>query len=61
MILVFEDDLDFNKEHRRKTFLNNLTDEGLEIEMENPDPNRRVWIFDVVLYFSVYNKIISLL
>jgi hypothetical protein len=41
MMLVFEDDLDFMKEQRRKTFLRNLVDEGAEIEIEHPDPTRR--------------------
>jgi len=42
MVLAYEDDLDFLKEQRRKTFLRNLTVDGLEIEMENPDPTKRV-------------------
>jgi hypothetical protein len=42
MVLVYEDDLDFLKEQRRKTFLRNLMADGLEIEMENPDPTKRV-------------------
>lgn len=40
-MLVFEDDLDFLKEQRRKTFLKNLVDEGVEIEIEHPDPTKR--------------------
>ncbi len=45
MMLVFEDDLDFLKEQRRKTFLKNLMDEGVEIEIEHPDPTKRRVIF----------------
>ncbi|ODN04171.1 Anoctamin-5 [Orchesella cincta] len=41
LIIVYEDDLDFSKEQRRKTFLRNLVSEGLELEIENPDPVRR--------------------
>ncbi|OXA52495.1 Anoctamin-4 [Folsomia candida] len=41
MMLVFEEDLDFLKEQRRKTFLKNLVDEGVEIEIEHPDPTKR--------------------
>lgn len=42
LMIVYEDDLDFTKEERRKLFLRNLVSEGLELEMENPDPVRRV-------------------
>lgn len=41
MMLVFEDDLDFLKEQKRKTFLRNLVEEGVEIEIEHPDPTKR--------------------
>jgi hypothetical protein len=41
MMLVFEDDLDFLKEQRRKTFIRNLVAEGVEIEIEHPDPTKR--------------------
>lgn len=42
LMIVYEDDLDFTKEERRKLFLRNLVSEGLELEKENPDPVRRV-------------------
>jgi hypothetical protein len=45
MVLAYEDDLDFLKETRRKTFLRNLTNDGLQIEMENPDPAKRASIY----------------
>ncbi|CAG7831124.1 unnamed protein product [Allacma fusca] len=41
LVLVYEEDLDFAKEQRRKTFLRNIVAEGLEIEIENPDPTKR--------------------
>lgn len=51
MMLVFEEDLDFLKEQRRKTFLKNLVDEGVEIEIEHPDPTKRRVI---IIYIRMY-------
>ena len=42
MVLVYEDDLDFVKEQRRKNFLRNLLAEGLEIETQNPGTTKKV-------------------
>lgn len=52
MILVFEDDLDFLKEQRRKTYLRSLVEEGVEIEIEHPDPTKR----RVICYHICYGN-----
>ena len=61
LVLVYEDDLDFAKEQRRKTFFRNLVSEGLEVEIENPDPTKRVSVQSIsISYESLLLRIFSI-